>query len=144
MQLIFWQQKNNFCSQANYFLARFSFLPIILECKLFVNFCYALYGCQLWDLGLNKLKHSDTIRQIVIRPVWGLPPPLIQCFYHLSCLARVVFTLLYLVFIILLLIVFIAVILVSCLWHAMRDAFLKVSLEKNLILQQMSVRSINC
>ena len=40
-------KKNNFYSQANYFLAHFGHLPIILKCKLFVNFCYAFYGCQL-------------------------------------------------------------------------------------------------
>ena len=46
-------KRNNFCSQVNYFLARFGHLPFMLKCKLFVNFCYALYGCQLWDLGHN-------------------------------------------------------------------------------------------
>ena len=40
-------KRNNFCSQANYFLASFGHLPIMLKYKLFVNFCYALYGCQL-------------------------------------------------------------------------------------------------
>ena len=54
-------KRNNFCSQANYFLARFGHLPIMLKCKLFVNFCYALYGCQLWDLRHNKLKYFDTV-----------------------------------------------------------------------------------
>ena len=67
-------KRNNFCSQANYFLARFGHLPIMLKCKLFVNFCYALYGCQLWDLGPDELKHFDTVWRIVDRRVWGLPP----------------------------------------------------------------------
>ena len=67
-------KRNNFCSQANYFLARFGHLPIMLKCKLFVNFCYALYGCQLWDLGHDELKHFDTVWRIVVRRVWGLPP----------------------------------------------------------------------
>ena len=67
-------KRNKFCLQANYFLARFGHLPIMLKCKLFVNFCYALYGCQLWDLGHNELKHFDTVWRIVVRRVWGLPP----------------------------------------------------------------------
>ena len=66
-------KRNNFCSQANYFLASFGHLSIMLKCKLFVNFCYALYGCQLWDLGHNELKYFDSIWRIVVRRVWGLP-----------------------------------------------------------------------
>ena len=54
-------ERNNFCSQANYCLAHFGHLPIIFQCTLFVNFCYALCGCQLWDLGHNELKHFDTV-----------------------------------------------------------------------------------
>ena len=112
-------KRNNFYSQANYFLARFCQLPIMLKCKLFVNFCYALYRCQLWNLGHNELKHFDTVWRIVGRCVYARLPVLIQCFYYLSYMARVFLTLLHLVFIILLLIVCIAVILMSCLWHAM-------------------------
>ena len=59
-------KKNNFCSQANYFLARFSHLLIMLKFKHFVNFCYALYGYQLWDLGHNELKHFDIVWRIVV------------------------------------------------------------------------------
>ena len=73
-------ERNNFCSQANYFLARFGHLPIMLKCKLFVNFCNALYGYQLWDLGHNELKHFDTVWRIVIRSVWGLPPRTLSMF----------------------------------------------------------------
>ena len=67
-------KRNNFCSQANYFLTHFGHLPIMLKCKLFVIFCYSLYGCQLRDLGHNELKHLDTVWRIVVRRVWGLPP----------------------------------------------------------------------
>ena len=100
----------------------------MLKCKLFVNFCYALYGCQLWDLGHNELKHFDTVWRIVVRRVWGLPPRIHSVF--LPFMARVFLPLLYLVFIILLLIVCIAVILMSCLWHAMRMLFFKFPWKK--------------
>ena len=46
----------------------------MLKFKLFVKFCYALYDCQLCDLGHNELKHFDTVWQIVVRRVWGLLP----------------------------------------------------------------------
>ena len=67
-------KKNDFISQTNYFLARFGHLPIMLKCKLFVNFCYSFYGCQLWDLGHNELKHFETVWRKVVRRLWGLPP----------------------------------------------------------------------
>ena len=67
-------KRNNFCSQTNYFLAHFGHLPIMFKFKLFVNLCYALYGCQLWYLGHNELKYFDTVWRIVVRRVWRLLP----------------------------------------------------------------------
>ena len=58
---IFWLKEIILTHRLITFLARFGHLPIMLKCKLFVNFFYALYGCQLWDLGHNELKHFDTI-----------------------------------------------------------------------------------
>ena len=55
-------KKINFCSQANCFLACFGHLPIMLKYKLFVNFCYAFYGCLLRDLGHNEFKHFDRLQ----------------------------------------------------------------------------------
>jgi len=67
-------RKFDFYSQANYFLARFGHVPVMIKSKLFLNFGHSFYGCQFWDLQDTGLSAFDILWRKVVRRLWGLSP----------------------------------------------------------------------
>ena len=67
------KRMSDFVCQANYFLAKFGHLSVIIRSKLFANFCQSYYGCQLWPLTHKCLLEFDVAWRKVIRRVWHLP-----------------------------------------------------------------------
>ena len=68
-----WKRLSDFVCQANYFLAKFGHLWVIIRSKLFANFCQSYYGCQLWPLTHKCLLEFDVSWRKVIWQMWHLP-----------------------------------------------------------------------
>ena len=92
----------------------------MLKSKLVVNFGYALYGFQLWDLGHNKLKHLDTVWRKVVRLVWRLPPRTHSVFLPYIMYGKSFFDAAVSRFYNFAINCLYSIILMSYLWHAMR------------------------
>ena len=78
-------KQHDFCSQVNYFIARFGHLTPALKIRLFQTYCQSFYGSQIWDLNNNKINTHDTR----LLGDYGLCPiaPTVS-FSLISCLAK--------------------------------------------------------
>jgi len=63
----------DFCKQANGILFRFGFCDPIVQTRLLLNYCMSLYGCALWSLNCNEIKHLDVCLNKCLRRIWSLP-----------------------------------------------------------------------
>ena len=56
--------------QANGILFRFGFCDPIVQTRLLLNYSMSLYGCALWPLNCNEIKHLDVCFNKCLRRIW--------------------------------------------------------------------------
>ena len=82
-------RRHDFCSQVNYFIARFGHLTPALKIWLFQTYCKSFYGSQIWDLNNNKInKFNVSWRKVVVGDYSLCPIAPTVSFSLTSCLAK--------------------------------------------------------
>ena len=66
-------RRHDFCSQVNYFIARFGHLTPALKIRLFQTYCQSFYGSQIWDLNNNKINTFNVSWRKAVRRLWFVP-----------------------------------------------------------------------
>ena len=66
-------RRHDFCSQVNYFIARFGHLTPALKIRLFQTYCQSFYGSQIWDLNNNKINTFSVSWRKAVRRLWLVP-----------------------------------------------------------------------
>ena len=63
-------RRHDFCSQVNYFIARFGHLTPALKIRLFQTYCQSFYGSQIWDLNYSKINTFNVSWCKAVRRSW--------------------------------------------------------------------------